>query len=134
MLRKFYNYLAVLALCAIVSGGSVFANSNVSKNSKNKKGVKSVKVADDKDFQLYSELLHAGAKHSYTIKVSEGEQVKVKIHSANGVAVNIQTPAGQTETNQAEKYFELKLTAAGEYTIDVQAPSYAQYTMEVFNK
>lgn len=131
MLRKICNYLAVIALSLVVAGNSVLAHSTVVKG---KNDVKSFKVEENKDFHLYREFLRGGGTHSYTIKVNAGEEVKIKIHASNGVSLKIQTPNGQTKNNSAEKYFEVKLNAEGEYVVELESLFVSQYTMEVLSK
>jgi hypothetical protein len=131
MLRKICNYLAIIALSLIVTGNSVIAHPTVSKG---KRDVKQITVDDDKDFNFYNEFLSGGSKHSYTIKVEAGKEVKLKVRASKSVALNIQAPSGQTTKNAAEKYFEVRLSAPGEYTVELEALAIAQYSLEVFNK
>ena len=126
MLRKISNYLAVIALCLSVGGTSALADST-----KGKTEYKKVFVNDSKDFNFYNEFIRGGGKHSYTVKVEAGKEVKIKIHSSKNIALNIQSPSGQTRTNSAERYFEVKLNAEGEYTIELEAIYLSQYSMEV---
>ncbi len=132
MLRKICNYLAVIALSIAVSGSSVLANPSVGKN---KGGYKTVTVENDKDFHLYREFLRSnGAKHSYTVKVEAGNEVKIKINASNNVSLKIQAPDGQFSSSAAEKFFEIKLSNAGEYVIELESLFVSQYSMEVWNK
>ena len=126
MLRKISNYLAVIALCLSVGGTSVLAYST-----KGKTEYKKVFVNDSKDFNFYNEFIRGGGKHSYTVKVEAGKEVKIKIHSSKNIALNIQSPDGQTRTNSAERYFEVKLSAEGEYTVELESLFLSQYSMEV---
>lgn len=128
MLRKICNYLAVIALTVGVAGSSVLANPSVGKN----KGYKSVTVENDKDFHLYREYLRSnGGKHSYTVKVEAGREVKIKINASNSVSLKIQAPDGQFNSKQTEKFFEIKLSNAGEYVIELESLFVSQYSMEV---
>lgn len=128
MLRKICNYLAVVALTVAVSGSSVLANPSVGKN---KGGVKTVRVENDKDFHLYKEFLRSGGKHAYTVKVEAGKEVKIKVRASNNVSLKIQAPDGQFSSQEAEKFFEIKLTNAGEYVIELESIYVSQYSVEV---
>jgi hypothetical protein len=130
MLRKVCNYLAVLALSLVVTGNAVVANAAVVKRN----GAKTVKVENDKNFHFYQEFLRGGGAHSYSIKVKAGEEVKVSIKATRGVSLKIQAPSGQTTTTKSEKQFEVKLSAEGEYTINLESGNVSQYTLEVLSK
>lgn len=130
MLRKICNYLAVIALSIAVAGSSVLANPSVGKN---KGGYKTVTVENDKDFHLYKEFLRSGGKHAYTVKVEAGKEVKIKVKASNNVSLNIQAPDGQFNSRNAEKFFEIKLSNAGEYVIELESLYVSQYSMEVSN-
>lgn len=132
MLRKFCNYLAVIALSVAVTGSTVLANPSVGKN---KGGYKTVTVENDKDFHLYREYLRSnGGKHSYTVRVEAGKEVKIKINASNKVSLKIQAPDGQFNSPEAEKFYEIKLSNAGEYVIELESLFVSQYAMEVWNK
>lgn len=131
MLRKICNYLAVAALSIAVSGSTVLANP--SSVGKNKDGYKTVTVENDKDFHQYTEFLSGNGKHAYTIKVESGKQVKIKIKASTSVSVKIQAPDGQFNSDEAEKSFEIKLSNAGEYVVELESLFVSQYTMEVLS-
>jgi hypothetical protein len=132
MLRKICNYLAVIALSISVAGSTVLANPSVGKN---KGGYKTVTVENDKDFHLYKEYLRSGGgKHSYTVKVEAGKEVKIKINASNNISLKIQAPDGHFSSKQAEKFFEIKLLNAGEYVIELESIFLSQYSMEVLSK
>ncbi len=131
MLRKICNYLAVIALSISVAGGSVLANPSVGKN---KGGYKTVTVENDKDFHLYKEFLRSGGKHAYTIKVEAGKAVTIKVKASNNVSLKIQAPDGQFNSDEAEKFFEIKLANAGEYVVELESLFVSQYSMEISSK
>ena len=126
MLRKVCNYLAVMALCLAVGGTSALADST-----KGKTEYKKFSVNDTKDFNFYNEFIRSGGKHSYTVKVEAGKEVKIKIRSSQNIALNIQSPDGQTRTNSAERHFEIKLATKGEYTVELESLYLSQYSMEI---
>jgi len=131
MLRKICNYLVIIALSLIVTGNSVLANSTVVKS---RNEVKKVVVDDSKDFNFYKGVVPGSGKHSYTVKVEAGQEVQIKIHSANGVALKIQTPDGQVKNNSAEKFFEVRLKNEGEYVVELESLFTSQYSIEISSK
>jgi len=131
MLRKICNYLVIIALALIVTGNSVSANSSVLTN---KNEVRKVVVDDNKDFNYYKGFVSSTGKHSYTIKVDAGQEVQIKIRSANGVALKIQTPDGQIKNNSAEKFFEVRLKSEGEYVVELESFFASLYSMEISSK
>lgn len=128
MLRKICNYLAVIALCLAVGGTSVLAKVNT------KTEYKKIFVDDSKDYSFYNEFIRGDGKHSYTVKVKAGEEVKIKINSSKGVALKIQSPDGQVTENAAERYFEVKLGAEGEYVVEIESLYLSRYSMEISSK
>jgi hypothetical protein len=128
MLRKICNYLAVIALCLAVGGTSVLAKVNT------KTEYKKIFVDDQKDFSFYNELIRADGKHAYQIKVEAGKEAKIKIRSLNGVALKIQSPDGQITENTAERYFEVNLSAEGEYLVEIESLYLSRYSMEISSK
>lgn len=128
MLRKICNYLVIIALSLIVTGNSVLANSTVERS---KNEVKKVVVVDSKDFSYYRGFVSGSGKHSYTVKVETGQEVQIKIHSANGVALKIQTPDGKVKNNSTEKFFEVRLKSEGEYVIELESFSASLYSIEI---
>jgi hypothetical protein len=130
MLRKICNYLAVIALSLLVGGNAVFANSSTVKGkTENKK----IFVDDNKDFSFYNEFIRGNGKHSYTVKVGAGEEVKIKLHSSKSVALKIQSPDGQTQNNAAQRHFEVKLGSEGVYVIEFESLYLSQYSLEISN-
>lgn len=131
MLRKFSNYLAVIALSLMVTGNTVLADSaSLKKDAK----VKTIAVDGSKEFHYYTEFLQSGGKHTYNIKVEAGKEVKVVLRSPKGVSMNIRKHNGEVKNYSAEKYFEVRLRTPGEYVLEVESLSISQYAMEVFNR
>lgn len=128
MLRKLCNYLAIIALSLFVGANSVLAGSNAVKD---KTEYKKIFVDDDKDFSFYNELIRADGRHTYQIKVEAGKEVRIKIRSLDGIALKIQSPGGQITENEAERFFDVKLTAEGTYTVELASLYLSQYSMEV---
>lgn len=130
MFRKICNYLAVIALSMVVAGNSA-ANSNVPTV---KSKVKSFSTDVSKNQNFYSEHIAGGGRHSYSVKVEAGKQVKIKIHAENNVMLKITSPDGSVKTASADKFFEVALKAEGSYVVEIESAYNSLYTLEMKKK
>lgn len=129
MFRKICNYMAVLSLSLAVTG-SALANPTTDPKSP----AKEVVVDVVKGGVFFTEIMTAGAKHAYTVKVEPGKQVRIKVRSDNKAALKVQIPGGESKTYGTDKFFDVKLLAEGEYVIEVSSLFISQYSIDIFNQ
>lgn len=121
--------MAVLSLSLAVTG-SALANPTTNP----KRPTKEVVVDVVKRSVSYTEIIPAGVKHAYTIKVEPGKQVRVKVRSGNDAELKIRTPTGESKTYGQDKVFDVKLLAEGEYVIEISSLFISQYSINIFNQ